>query len=518
MYLHPRTLFRQLFLALLTLWISALWFTPHAFADTDPIAITAQTSTLDFPKAIDFQVSAHDAQNPMGLATLYLKYDKHQSYSEIHVVTQTKGNDVTFKWHEVFDDEHFSPVGTSISYYWIVNDTAGNSHTSAIKSLQINDNRFQWQHLSQGLYQVNWYNRPTDFGQIVLSQITNNLKRIHTNLGVNLNQPINLWVYETTDDFHSSLPPKTVEWVGGIAFYTLNQAEIAVSGADDITLSRDLPHELTHLVLHQTARQDVPTWFDEGLAVYNQTYHEPTMQLEFKDMIAQHKLMPLTSLESSFPHDSAKAYQAYTQSWKLVDYMYTNFGQNKMSALIQSTHNIVNTFDVDLQQSIGMDTRHLENQWHIQLNQAATITGKDPSTQPTPPIVHEQPSLTDPTGPYLIVAGSLLIILPIICCLILLIYVLNRRRKARIVTQPFYNPITPFPYNPAQPFPGMMPDNRQSYTNPTAYAPPSSYPQMEHPTTSQNGFPPLQTAYPPYPWAGQPTEQGPGGPYKAPQE
>ena len=147
--------------------------------------------------------------------------------------------------------------------------------------------------------------------------------------------PLNLWVYETADDFHGALAPNSYEWVGGIAFPTLSEAFISVSGSSDTTLIRDMPHELTHLVFHQLIAQGIlaPTWFDEGLAVYNQQYHEPEMAARLDEALASHTLLRLSNISFSFPADANAAYLAYAQSWNMIGYMYNTFGQPKMARL-----------------------------------------------------------------------------------------------------------------------------------------------------------------------------------------
>ncbi|GHO88936.1 peptidase MA family metallohydrolase [Dictyobacter formicarum] len=476
----------------------------YAAVTAEPITVNSETTTLDFPKSMDFQLDAQDNANQIEIATLFIDFNYTQ-LTEAHPVTQTPGNHLQFQWHETFDEQHFMPVGTIIKYSWEISDVNGHSYKTPPKTVQITDTRFQWQHLSQGLYQVNWYDHPTSFGQIVLTQTTSSLKRIYTNLGTQLRQPINLWVYETSDDFHSSLPPDSAEWVGGVAFFPLNQASVVIKGPDDLTLSRDLPHELTHLVLHQTAQVMVPTWFDEGLAVYNQTYHEGDMQNQFKYQLSRHSLISLQDIDRSFPRDAQKAYQAYAQSWQLVDYMYKTFGLKKMATLIQSTHRSDQPFDTDLQQALGVDSDHLENQWHLHLNQPATLSGTEQVQQKTNQSIDSKPAATvDPTDTYLTVAGSLLIIVPVISGVLLLFYLLYSRRK-RGTPAVAYNYMPPGgSYNPGidparQPFNGP-------YTVPSTYGPGETYGQAGQPTTIANNVPPSHTAYQPYPWGGQSNE------------
>ena len=123
--------------------------------------------------------------------------------------------------------------------------------------------------------------------EAILSQASMSIDNISKTLGAGLLHPINLWVYETDLDFHGSLAPGSYEWVGGVAFPTLEEASIVATGMNDYTLIRDMPHELTHLIFHQLIQYGAagnnypPTWFDEGLAVYNQAFREPDMKNRF---------------------------------------------------------------------------------------------------------------------------------------------------------------------------------------------------------------------------------------------
>src|SRR5438874_6578263 len=124
----------------------------------------------------------------------------------------------------------FIPPGTMVYYHWEFADKAGGRYVEPQQALTTVDTRFPWQHLTSGLLQVNWYNRSKDFGQAILSQASMSIDNISKTLGGGLLHPINLWVYETDLDFHGSLAPGSYEWVGGVAFPTLEEASIVATG------------------------------------------------------------------------------------------------------------------------------------------------------------------------------------------------------------------------------------------------------------------------------------------------
>jgi Peptidase MA superfamily len=469
----------------------------HAHALVDPITVDSRNSVLHFPKSIDFELQAHDNQAALTQATIYLKYNGSLSFQQQQDVSApTQGESETFSWEDdlTSNANAFPPAGTQVSYYWIIQDANGNSHTDSIQTFEIVDNRFQWQHLSQGLYQVNWYDQQDNFGQTILNQVTTNAQRISNNLGGGPQKQINLWVYSSEDDFKGSLPPDVHEWVGGIAFPAINQASIVVTSLTDSTLSRDMPHEITHLIFHQLVLPyNTPTWFDEGMAVYNQTYHEYEMDARFKTALTTHSLLPLSTIDSSFPADADTAYLAYAESWQLLDYMYKTFGQNKMHALIKAMHRSYKTFDSDLQQALGVDDTHLEEQWLLYLGQPVALA-QGPQTQDQPGPVSTTPAAVSNTTPMLMVLGIALIFVPVFGFGGLLIYQRRTKQKARVqqpgqgqlsslVPQgpifqqgmPWYpptNPSSPYGQHPQAPS-TMPPIHPGNYTSPEAYTSPT---------------------------------------------
>lgn len=406
---------------------------------SDPITVISRTDTVHFPTFIDFNVSARDSSSPIVRAIIVISFTLPGFENQENDRTVTIGNAaqiVTLHWREDTAGDNFYPAGTQVAYFWQLLDRAGNWHTDNTQHFTTVDTRFNWQHLSQGNLQVNWYNRPRNFGQMMLNKANASLAHISIELGGGLLRLVNLWIYRTDDDFHGSLRPNSYEWVGGEALPPLNEASIVVVDPSDTTLVRDMPHELTHLVFHQLVAVQVPIWFDEGLAVYDQFYHEPEMPARLQAALDAHALLRLNTVTDSFPTDSDQAYLAYAQSWNLVGFMYSTFGISKMTLFIRLMHNAQTTFGMDLQQAIGENQDQLENQWRIHLHQPPTLAPNQQklvaTAQPQrPPVQPLTQSNADGSLPLLIGLGFILIVVSLI--MLLLISVTVNRRKQRVL-------------------------------------------------------------------------------------
>ncbi|HCI82884.1 MAG TPA: hypothetical protein DHW02_24700 [Ktedonobacter sp.] len=467
-----------LFITLLFAFLLPLCIPGRAFAATSPIAITSENATTVFAKNINFQVSVTDTDSAITQASITVT-TKVPTYSQqtYDVSVNTPAQNLQLNWQDDISGSKFLFSGTPLMYSWMFHDRNDHWFTGSTQNITVIDSRFQWQHLSQGELQVYWYGQGTDFGQIVLSQALDNIKRISANLGGGPTSPITLWVYQSSDDFRGALPPNTFEWVGGLAYPPLNEAFVVVDSPNADTLVRDMPHELTHVIFHELVKLNdlVPTWFDEGLAVYNQTYHEPEMQQSFDDALKTHSLLPLDTLADGFPADSNKAYLAYAESWQFMSYMYNTFGIAKMAHLIHLMNNPSGAFEYEMTNAFGEDSTHIENQWLLSLNQPPILPSTQSTkstTQPSNKAVVPLVTTTDASAPWLIGAGALLILLSLSGVSGLFVY---QRRRTRFATQSITTTSEAQPVQQTSARPAYTP---QLYIPPT----PDAFEQYTQPT------------------------------------
>lgn len=442
----------------------------HAQATTSPITVLSETDGIAFPNAITFQLKAQDTSSAITQANISITIDAAGAInSEIeNVALAQSATIVSLSWQMTTTGDNFLVPGTHITYNWQLQDTSG-THTLPSQQFYTSDTRFSWQHLSQSMVQINWYNNSSAFGQGLLARAVSDVTRISRNLGGGPTLPLHIWVYQSDNDFHDALPPGTFEWVGGIAFPSLDECFIVVNNLDDYTVIRDMPHEMTHLIFHQLIAKGIesPLWFDEGMAVYNQLYHEPAMTARLNEALAAHNLIPLNQLYFSFPADADQAELAYAQSWNLVSYMYKTFGISKMAALIQAINNPNYDFSQDLQHTIGEDTNHLENQWHLSLHQPPTLNADQQNpTQAQTTTTPIKVQLNDGNQPFYIWLGLLLILVPLAGGIVVFVYI--RRSQA---LQPQQAQIAGYSDQPTSGYPGYPNYQQPTYIPPTTTQP-----------------------------------------------
>ncbi len=148
-------------------------------------------------------------------------------------------------------------------------------------------------------------------------------------------------------------------------------------------------HELTHILVgHQTfsCLGDVPTWLNEGLAVYSEGEFEPAPQKQLDDAIRSDTLLTVRSLSGGFSEVPDKANLSYTQSYSLTKFLIETYGQEKMTELLLSLRD-GQSIDTALLQTYGFDLEGLEGAWRQAINARPRPDSTQLTAVPTPTFV-----------------------------------------------------------------------------------------------------------------------------------
>jgi hypothetical protein len=216
----------------------------------------------------------------------------------------------------------FSPV----TYGWELSDAAGRKLTTPMQSFEYLDNRFAWQDASDGIVRVHTSASDAAYARTALDVARTALPRLNQELQAQLPAHVDLYLYTALDDLQSALLLAGRDWQGGQARPELGVALAAIPPGQGALaqMKRDIPHELTHLLVYQAAGANyahVPRWLDEGLASANEELAQPAYQLALEAAAREGQLIPLETLCAPFPADAGAAQLAYAQSQSVVQYL-----------------------------------------------------------------------------------------------------------------------------------------------------------------------------------------------------
>ncbi len=342
-----------------------------AMAFTIPIHaagnITVKSSAVEsgFPTSLTFKISA---QSSSPITDIRLHYTTEQLgfaqvVSEAFLVF-TPNTSVSTDWTWDMRRSGGIPPGATVFYWWTITDGSGSTLTTSQSQFSFEDTRFQWQKLTQDKTTLYWYNGNQNFANDIMSTTQQALTRLATDTGATLQEPIRIYLYaNSTDLLGSMIFPQ--EWTGGVSFTEFGCIVIGISAAN-LTWGRTaIAHELTHLVTHQMTLNPyngLPTWLEEGLAMYNQGSVDVSFTSALQSAINENTLLTLKTLSSPFSAYADISYLSYAESWSAVDYLIKTYGKDKMAQLL-ATFRQGSTYDNALLKVYGLDTKGLNAVW-----------------------------------------------------------------------------------------------------------------------------------------------------------
>jgi hypothetical protein len=351
--------------------------------------ITYDQPIPNFPDSITFKTTI-ESSTPITSVLLEYGADQLTCGSVIAKAFPqfTPGTTVNAEWTWEMKQSGSLPPGATLWWRWRYSDENGNESVSEKKSLTWLDSRHNWQTVTSGLINLHWYSGDRSFAEDLLNAAEIGLARLQNDAGLQPSDPIQLYIYANTDDMKEAILYEP-SWTGGMAYSDHNIVIIGISQRELEWGRTTIAHELTHvLVGHLTfsCLGDVPTWLNEGLAVYSEGQLNTASQAQLDEAIRSDQLISVRSLSGGFSEVPSKAYLSYSQSYSIVKFLIEGYGQDKMNTLLVTLRD-GSTVDEALVQVYGFNINGLETAWRESIGAAPQTASAQPTAQPTPTFV-----------------------------------------------------------------------------------------------------------------------------------
>ena len=392
-------------LGLALLLAAAALLAAPGVAHADTIESEEPNEKSDDPTGITFVLRV---RAPAGLeaATLIYKVlnpDGNVGGSGEGAFTPGAETDVTFAL-ETRTAERYIPVGSLFSYHWELEDKDGDTYATLEREFTFLDGRYSWQSQAEGLVTVFWYGNNDVMAMAALRAARNTLTEIGELLEAEVIYPVRLIVFRNEDDGELARRPR-----GRVFEELVNTGGQRVAPDLVLIFSPDtdvVKHEVGHIVTHVAGDgpfTSLPSWLDEGVAVYAQS--SPglgyTSGVEFA--VATDNTLSLRSMQA--PSNRPNEVNIfYGQSFSTVEFLLDEYGQEQFAELFR-VHFDGSRIDNALTQVYGFDQNGLYNAWRelkglrpLDLSAAPAATSA-PATEATrAPIGIPQPGATTPTA------------------------------------------------------------------------------------------------------------------------
>jgi len=344
---------------------------------------------LNFPDSITFHVAI---ESSAPITSVILEYGTYQLTCGSVVAKAfpqfTPGSSVNAEWTWEMKQSGSLPPGATLWWRWRYTDENGVENISEKKTLTWLDSTHDWQTVTSGLINLHWYSGDQAFAEDLLNAAETGIARLQNDAGLHPDEPIHLYIYANTNDMKEAILYEP-SWTGGMAYPDHNIVIIGISQRDLEWGRTTIVHELTHvLVGHLTfsCLGDVPTWLNEGLAVYSEGKLDPNSQAQLDEAIRSDQLISVRSLSGGFSEVPSKAYLSYSQSYSIVKFLIEQYGQKQMNSLLIALRD-GSTVDDALLQVYGFDINGLEAAWRESIGAAPGVASAQPTAQPTPTFV-----------------------------------------------------------------------------------------------------------------------------------
>jgi hypothetical protein len=250
--------------------------------------------------------------------------------------------------------------GATIEYVWDIRDAAGGTLTTAPATTQYMDTRFDWDSKTSGRITAFFYSGSDQTIDAILQAANEASSRFATLLGTEIDFDIKVWVYSNPRDLQAAAAGSSNR--AGILEGQVVAADTALVARDAQTLDT-VRHELVHVVVRRASRGfivPVPTWVNEGLAVYSQRELSPGWEQALDLAIRRNRPIPIESLGESTRGGSDFSL-FYAQSGSMIAFLAETYGDQKFAEFFSTLRG--DTIGNALRKVYGFDQFGLENEW-----------------------------------------------------------------------------------------------------------------------------------------------------------
>ena len=271
------------------------------------------------------------------------------------------------------------PPFATITFWWQIEDAAGNTLATEPQQFEYTDNRFRWEQLSADSLTIHWIEGHGDlpFGQAALDIAQSSLEESNVELRAPVPESINVYIYDSQHNLKAAMALAGREWVGGQAHPELGVIVVAIPFEEEVYISRMMryiPHEITHLLVYQTVTPTgykyVPEWLDEGLATVNEQLPTPEYTMVLEEARVAGELLPLEALCVPFSPASHTAFLAYAQSGSIVQFIREQYSAEGIRTLLAAYANGASCAG-GVQEAFNVSLSGLETAWRASLEPQA---------------------------------------------------------------------------------------------------------------------------------------------------
>lgn len=366
---------------MLTIVLLAWTLPAHA---QNPITVTQNEHTHVFAKSVTFRLAV-TGDNSIDTIKLFYRVSGQTSANKVVLEFEPAKTIEIEHTEDMQDESNYQPPMVTFTYWWTVEDEAGNRLKTEPISFVYEDTNYTWQVLQGDLVRLYWHDQDQAFGQRFFDIAVKAAATLSDEFDVHTPSPVTIVIYNSHQELMAVLREASSEWTGAVTFG--DTGCIAIGLGPTPWMNRVIPHELTHAMLYMITKPpfgDIPRWLHEGLAMRSEGGMSVEERTALAEAIEADALISLRVLNSSFPDHREQAILSYAESSSLISFIIDAYGTAKLGELIANFAEGAH-YDDAMMDVFGVDMDGMEDLWraHIGAQPRSGITRATPVPSPT---------------------------------------------------------------------------------------------------------------------------------------
>jgi hypothetical protein len=359
---------------ILVLSVAAALMPGVAFAASPSFSTPSVSASLGEPVTFTSEISGDDIAGVDVLVRL-------QGYETNVVLPAGPGQGNTWSASETLDI-----ASSAVCACLVKGDSAPNTHfefqfrvragdgmvtLGPVAQGVVEDSRYNWRTLNDGLVVVHWYSGTDSFAQDAGDLANEAIQKASQLLGTSLPKPVDLFVYDTQQALLEAVSPNR-ENIAGESHQDIQTMFVWLppdQGIQDFN-AEVVRHELTHLVFDAATANsyhEPPRWLNEGVAVYLSVGYTDYYKSFVDGAVNDGSLIPLDGIAGFFPAPQDQFYLAYGEAVAAVDFFVRTYGEQKLWDLVRSYAQGM-TDDDAFSEATGADAQAFNAKWFDSLS------------------------------------------------------------------------------------------------------------------------------------------------------
>jgi hypothetical protein len=244
------------------------------------------------------------------------------------------GDHASYVWDTSVD--YITP-NTLVSYRWRATD-GDEVVLGPEETIRYEDDRpgLDWQQAQLGETTVHWYGdaetQARRFGELTAVGVA----QAEDLLGTQLAGPVDVFVYDSREDFFGALGPGAREWTGAAAYSELRTIFMWLGGGSPSYLEVAMVHEVTHVVFYDATNNpfhEPARWLNEGIATWSESSDADEQRGIVQFEAAGGGLFSFEAITEQFPIGERGGQLSYAQGTTLIADIIDRYGRDAMARI-----------------------------------------------------------------------------------------------------------------------------------------------------------------------------------------